>query len=183
MLIRKKWIVPIYPEYHTELFPDSILKTESPRDFIENAPNRNAISKVYISRSINRNLSPGDIIVFYRTASGGSAWYTSVATTIGVVQSVEAKIRDLDHFIELCRKRSVFSDEDLKRHWDYSPRSRPFVVNFLYLYSFPKRMNRKSLIETGIIGNFPPRGFESLNDKQFTDLLRGSGADRSITID
>ena len=33
-------------------------------------------------------LKPGDIIVFYRTADGGPAWYTSVATTIGVVQEV-----------------------------------------------------------------------------------------------
>ena len=28
-----KWIVPIYPQYHTELFPDSILNNESPEDF------------------------------------------------------------------------------------------------------------------------------------------------------
>nr|VFJ62710.1 MAG: hypothetical protein BECKDK2373B_GA0170837_111417 [Candidatus Kentron sp. DK] len=50
----RKWIVPVYPAYHTELFPDSILKTESAEDFVENAPNRNAISKVYISRAFNR---------------------------------------------------------------------------------------------------------------------------------
>jgi predicted nucleic acid-binding protein len=42
------FIVPIKPEYHTELFPDSILRTESPMNFIENEPHRNAISKVYI---------------------------------------------------------------------------------------------------------------------------------------
>ena len=41
-----KWIVPIYPEYHTELFPDSILNNESPLDFTENEPYRNAIKKV-----------------------------------------------------------------------------------------------------------------------------------------
>jgi hypothetical protein len=46
----RKFIVPIYPEYHTELLPDSILRTESPLDFVENRPNRNAIQKAYISR-------------------------------------------------------------------------------------------------------------------------------------
>jgi len=50
------FIVPIYPAYHTELFPDSILRTESPADFVENEPHRNAISKVYISWSMERNL-------------------------------------------------------------------------------------------------------------------------------
>src|SRR5690606_29348671 len=57
------YIVPIYPAYHTELFPDSILKTESPKEFVENEPHRNALSKVYISRSHKRNLKSGDIIV------------------------------------------------------------------------------------------------------------------------
>ncbi len=54
------YIVPIYPEYHTNLFPDSILRTKSPADFVENEPFRNAISKVYISRSIFRDLHCGD---------------------------------------------------------------------------------------------------------------------------
>lgn len=178
-----KWIVPIYPDYHTELFPDSVLRTESPADFVEHAPNRNAISKVYISRSMNRSLVPGDIIVFYRTASGGKAWYTSVATTLGVVQNVTKDIRDRDHFIELCRKRSVFSDEQLAEHWNYNPKNRPFIVNFLYLYSFPKRMNRAALVEAGIQGEFAPRGFERLSDDQFENLLRGSEVDRNIIVD
>ena len=62
------------------------------------------------TRSLNRDLTSGDIVVFYRTASGGSAWYTSVATTVGVVQSIITNIHDQDHFVHLCRTRSVFSD-------------------------------------------------------------------------
>ena len=89
----RKFIVPIYPEYHTELLPNSVLRTKSPFDFIENRPNRNAISKVYISRSVFRDLKAGDIIVFYRTAAGGPAYYTFVATTIGVVESVHVNIK------------------------------------------------------------------------------------------
>ena len=131
----------------------------------------------------DRGLNPGDIIVFYRTASGGSAWYTSVATTLGVVQSVEINIRDQNHFIALCRKRSVFSDQELVKHWNYSPGNRPFVVNFLYLYSFPTRMNRQALVEGGIIGHEPPRGFEPMTDEQFRRLLEGSHVDRRIIID
>lgn len=48
---RDAYIVPIYPEYHTELLPDSILNTESPEDFVEDSPHRNGISKVYVSRA------------------------------------------------------------------------------------------------------------------------------------
>lgn len=179
---QRKFIVPIYPEYHTELLPDSILNTESSADFVENKPNRNAIRKVYISRSIERNLKPGDIIVFYRTASDGFAHHTSVATTLGIVESVVKQIAGEEDFIRLCRKRSVFSDAELKKHWNYRPRNRPFVVNFLYVHSFPKRPNLATLKENGIIAE-APRGFEPLSDHAFSQLLEISNANKRLIID
>lgn len=176
----RKFIVPIYPEYHTNLFPDSILRTESPLDFIEHEPFRNAISKVYISRSLNRDLRSGDIIVFYRT--GG--YYKSVVTTLGVVEKVFTTIKDEHHFINLCRKRSVFSDEELKKQWAYST-YRPFVVNFLYSYSFPKRINLKRLIELGIIpdAESAPRGFEKISDESFNKIIKETGSNEYIIVD
>ncbi|MCK4829797.1 hypothetical protein KA005_79465 [bacterium] len=180
----KKFLVPIYPAYHTELFPDSILRTESPLDFVENKPNRNAIKKVYISRSFERDLESGDIIVFYRTASGGPAYYTSVTTTIGVVQNIITDIQSEEQFIEMCRKRSVFSDKELHDHWNYRRNNRPFVVNFLYVYTFPKRMNLKGLIDAGVIKSIEeaPRGFQRISDQQFRSILKGSNADRRFII-
>jgi hypothetical protein len=74
----RAFIVPIYPQYHTSLLPDSILRTESPADFVEQEPHRNAIRKVYVSWSIFRNLRRGDSIVFYRTGGyrcRNYAWY------------------------------------------------------------------------------------------------------------
>ena len=175
------FIVPIYPEYHTELFPDSILRTESPKDFVENEPHRNAISKVYISRSIERNLESGDIIIFYRT--GG--FYKSVVTTIGVVEIVIDNIASEEDFIRLCRKRSVFTDEDLSRHWNYKKHNRPFIVNFLYSYSFPSRLNMKRLIELGVIHSVDdaPRGFTEISLNNLKDILKESQSDESIAID
>lgn len=174
------FIVPIYPEYHTELFPDSILRTESPADFVESEPHRNAISKVYISRSIERNLEPGDVIVFYRT--GG--YHLSVVTTIGVVESVIDNIGSEADFIRLCRKRSVFTDQELSKHWNYRKNNRPFIVNFLYAYSFPKRINMKRLIEIGVIKNVDdaPRGFREITAGNLRDVLRECQADESIVV-
>jgi hypothetical protein len=177
------FIVPIYPEYHTELLPDSILNTESPDDFVENKPNRNAISKVYVSRSYERGLHSGDIIVFYRTKSGTApAHYTSVATTLGLVQDVVTKIPSKSAFIEACRKRSVFTDKELEKHWDYLPNNRPFVVNFLYVYSFPKRPNLMQLKNAHVIDE-APRGFEVLTPSAFNTLLELADADMHLIID
>jgi len=142
------YIIPIKPEYHTELFPDSILRTESADDFVENEPYRNAISKVYVSHSSTRNLKSGDIIVFYR--SGGI--YKGVATTIGIVEKTIIP-KDLNELVEVCRKRTVLTEKELKEYWERYPTNKPFVINFLYTFSFMKRINLKEMLETGILPN------------------------------
>ena len=178
-------LVPIYPEYHTELLPDSVLNNESPQDFIENEPHRNAIQKVYISRSFNRNIQKGDLILFYRT--GG--YYKGVITTIAVVESVYDNIPTEQKFIELCRKRSVFDDKELSRHWSYKyPNGKwvaPFIVNFLYIYTFPKRLNLASLIQLGVISDVTsaPRGFEAISKEKFEIIIKESKTDESYFID
>lgn len=174
------FFVPIYPSYHTELFPDSILNTESPMDYVENFPHRNAISKVYISRSYERGLSKGDIIVFYRT--GG--YYEGVVTTLGIVENTIDGILNKQEFIQHCRKRSVFTDAQLSEQWDHSPSLHPFIVNFLYLYSFNKRINLKRLIELNIIKdiNSVPRGFMLLSSRNVNDILKECFVDESIIV-
>jgi predicted nucleic acid-binding protein len=175
------YIVPIWQDYHTDLLPDSILRNESPADFVEQFPHRNAIRKVYISRSINRDLHRGDTIVFYRT--GG--YYKGVATTVGVVEKVHTQIGDAVHFISLCRKRSVFTDKELIEWWDFKRFNRPYIVEFLYAYSFTKRPNMKELIDHGIIRdvNSAPRGFEPLSKEQFRAILQLAQADPRALVD
>ncbi|MGA9048045.1 MAG: PIN domain-containing protein [Dehalococcoidia bacterium] len=177
------FIVSIYPKYHTELFPDSILQTESPADYVENEPYRNAISKVFISRSMERGLSSGDVIVFYRTADAYPAYYHSVVTTIGVVENVITNIKDENDFIELAAKRSVFSNGSLSQEWKRSL-YRPFIVNFLYVYSLPKRINLQKLIEIGVIPstNDVPRGFTQITVPNLKDILKECQADESIAV-
>jgi hypothetical protein len=175
------FLVPIYQEYHTELLPDSILKTESAVNFIENEPHRNAISKVYISRSVERGLKTGDIIIFYRT--GGK--YKGVISTIGMVENIIADIKDENDFIRKCRKRSVFTDDELREHWNYNKRLRPFIVNFLYVYSFPKRVNLNELINLGIIKDIEsaPRGFKRISKRHFEIIIKETQTNARIIVD
>ena len=174
------FLVPIYEQYHTELFPDSILRTESPADFVENEPHRNAIRKVYISRSIERNLIPGDIVVFYRT--GG--YYRGVVSTLGIVEDVVLDIPNESSFVQLCRRRSVFTDAQLSEHWNYRQNSRPFIVNFLYAYSLPRRINLKRLIEMHIVRDIEsaPRGFTPITQPQLQAILEESKSDARIVV-
>lgn len=173
------YIVPIYPEYHTELLPDSILNTESPEEFIEDFPHRNCINKVYVSRAMEPYPVAGDILVFYRTGSK----YKSVVTTIGEVLETKFDFQNEDDFILYCRKKSVYPEQSLREMWRYSWK-KPFVVNFLYVYSFPHRINMEKLIELKVLldVNDAPRGFKLITKEQFEKILKATKSDESFII-
>lgn len=182
-LSRKKnvFIVPIYDSYHTELLPDSILNNESPLEYVEDFPHRNGICKVYVSRAMRPHPQKGDILVFYRT--GG--YYKSVVTTIGIVQEMIYNIQSEEEFINHCRKGSVFPESELKAMWNHNKFTKPFVVRFMYTYSFPHRINMKRLIELGILASVEdaPRGFRPISEKQFNLILKETRSDESFIID
>jgi len=180
------FIVPIYPHYHTELLPDSILKTESADRFIDNAPHRNSISKVYISRSFERNIKRGDLVVFYRTAEPGkSGYYSSVISTIAIVEDKIDNIKSEEEFILKCRKRSIFTDDELKKHWDWS-KTKPFLINFLSVYSFPlgKRLNRQKLLELGVLDGSKDelRGLKKISRAHLDSILKETETNESIIV-
>ena len=120
------------------------------------------------------------MIIFYRT--GGR--YKSVVTTIGVTEKVIDNITTEEDFIRLCRKRSVFTDAELSSHWNRNKSYRPFIVKFLYVYSFPKRINLDRLIEIGVIPSVDdaPRGFTEISKENLVDILRECEVDEGIIV-
>lgn len=178
---RNTYIVPIYEQYHTELLPDSILNTESPLEFVEDFPHRNGISKVYVSRAMHPHPTKGDLLVFYRT--GG--YYKSVISTIGLVQEVIYDIKTESDFIKQCMKGSVFPEAELKAMWNYNKNSRPFVVRFLYVYSFPHRINMQRLIDLKVLQGVDdaPRGFKLITKNQLETILKDTKSNESFIVD
>ncbi|MDD5773109.1 MAG: PIN domain-containing protein [bacterium] len=170
------YIIKIEPQYHTELFPDSILTIESPKDFIENKPYRNAISKVYISHSKDRYLKSGDILVIYRKGETTPKIYSSTVTTICIVENVKNNLTSFEELLAICRKRTVISEDELKtKYWDKYPDYKPFVINFLYAHSFPTP--KPTLNDLNILGIIPditnmPRGFIKMNREHFNSLVK-----------
>jgi hypothetical protein len=58
-------------------------------------------------------------------------------------------------------------------------------VDFLYSYSFPKRLNLRKLIEIGVISDVTnmPRGFGRLTTDQFKNIIKETGSDESFIVD
>lgn len=171
------YTIPIKPQYHTDLFPDSKLKTEKVQDFLDNHPYRNSISKSYISHSYFRDLKRGDILVFYRSSGNvGNNIYKGVITTICIVENVHTDLQSLDELKRLCRKRTILSDDELYEYWERYIPNRPFVIDFLYAFSFKKRLTLKELLDNNILPSMDVlRTINKMNRENFTKLISLSG--------
>lgn len=176
----KKLFLPIEPQYHTRLLPDSVLKNEV--DLIGEEPQRYALQKVYISFSFARNMQPGDFILLYRIgATPGRKGYESVITTLGVIQEAHYDFSSKEEFFKCCENRSVFSKDELETFWR-EKRSKLLVVKFIVVGSFNQKVTLQYLWNNGII-SFPngPRPFDSLTDNQFDSILRQAETEFYIT--
>ena len=175
---KKKLFMPIMPEYHTKLFPDSILKTEESGDFIDQIAYRYALQKVYISwTTVANNAQPGDLVLFYRMGDEGTnKKYSSVVSTIGVVESIISHFDNREDFLSHCQNRSVFTLDDLNSFWNNEWRQRNMkVMKFLFVKNLKKRPTLEVLWEEEIIP--PPNGprqFTEMSDVHFNLLLERS---------
>lgn len=167
-----KMILPIKPQYHTSLFPDSKLNTEL--EYIGNIPHRYALQKVYITWSYETNLKPGDLLLFYRMGDTDPKKYSSVITTVGVIDDVICSFSNEAEFLSYCQNRSVFTTEELKYFWQ-KYRYNLKVLKFVYVKSLTNRKNLDYLWRNGIVEpGKGPRPFTRITDAQFSMILRDS---------
>lgn len=179
------WLLSIYPHWHTRLFPDSILKTES-STIIHDTSETNSINKVYIGYMYGMTqLQVGDRLVIYRTAEKGrSAEYSSVATSICVVEDVRTRssFSSEQDFTDYSQKNSVFSEQELSGLYRKSCDNEMVVVRMTYNLALPKRPNRhKLIVDCGIERDAYP-GFMKLNQIQFKKILEHGEAYESLII-
>lgn len=169
-----KMILPIAPKFHTDLFPDSQLNTEKGLDLLGNIPHRYALQKVYISWAPERNINSGDLLLFYRMGETNYKRYSSVITTIGVVEQVISEFTDLNDFLSYCQNRSVFNLEELKSFWN-NHRFNLKVIKFVYVKSLSNNLNLDYLWKRNIL-QFPngPRPFTRITNEQFEQILQDS---------
>lgn len=183
-----KYLLAIYPKYHTQLFPDSILITES-SSIIHDVSHTNSIHKVYISKiPMTSNFKPGDIIVIYRTADEGkAAYYSAVASSICIVEEVRTinSFVSKEEFISYCSKYSVFDLDELNEWYDdnhYKTRYPCYVLKFTYNIALPKRPNRATLINHVKIDPDERWSCIQLTDRQFRQILELGEVNESFVI-
>lgn len=177
-----KFMLSIWPKYHTMMFPDSKLNTEK-NHIIEDLSITNSIEKIYLSGADLSGYSKGDIVVIYRTADAGrGATYSSVATSICIVEEVKSiyDFRDYNEFENYCIKHSVFNKSELDSFW----RSKKYesLIKMLYNVAIPKRVIRQKLIEQVRLNASDRWVSVSLTDEQFEKIIELGDVNESLII-
>lgn len=167
-----KMILPIMSQFHTSLFPDSKLSREI--DYMTNVPHRYALQKVYITWAFADNLSSGDLLLFYRMGDTYPKKYSSVITTIGVIDEVIDNFSDEEDFLRYCQNRSVFTMDQLKEFWS-KHRYNLKVLKFVYVKTLSKKVTLDFLQQNGIVEPCQgPRPFSRITNEQFELILNES---------
>ena len=172
---KQKFILPIMAKYHTSLLPDSILKTEKQINFMGPDAQKYALQKVYISWAPERNINPGALILFYRMGEEGSnKKYSSVLTTLGMVDRIYYNFKTKDDFLKHCQNRSVFSKAELDDFWN-KHQYHLMVLKFVFVRSLKSRLTLDYLHQLGVVE--PPKGprpFMRISDDVFKKILLDS---------
>ena len=182
---RKFYVLSIYPEYHTLLFPDSKLNTEDEEEFIQDVSYTNGIFKRYVGKMYGLgNIKPGDVLLIYRTKDekAKTAKYNSVLTSMCIVIKTK-NIMEFKTFEEFKNYMNVYNpltDEELKIYYYYPSgyrRHNSYIIDMLYNVPLKKR-----LVFKYIHGKFFPTvnipdkywGFYDLTKEQVLKIIEDS---------
>lgn len=177
------FLLSLYPQWHTRLLPDSILKNED-ADIVEDVSHTNSIHKVYLAAMSGMEvLRRGDVILIYRTNDGqGPARFRSVATSICVIEEYRSihSFASREEFLAYCRPYSVFSEQELDSFW--TRKRYPHVIRFTYNIALKKRITRGEMIEDVGLSADAYWGFMQISHDQFLEIAHRGMIDESLVI-
>lgn len=181
----RKFLLAIYPRYHTPLFSDSILKNEERKseDLVKDVSFSNSIHKMYICfMPQTAELRKGDILVIYRTSDKqGLASYRSVVTSICQVEEVKRRsdFIDIDQYLSYTKSYSIFSDHDL-RFWFY--KKKIVIIKMTYNIALGKKVTRGMLLKNTDLKSDDYWGFMKLTDSQFDYILKEGKVNENFIV-
>ena len=160
--------LPISHEYHTDLFPDMILKNEDMHLYEDNVTHRYAIEKIYLTGASVKGTKPGDILLIYRMGEASYKNYSSVVSGVAIVQEI-VPTKNVNDCIAKCKDRSIFSEEQIRKiYYKFST-----IVKLLDYLPFKHKVTLDELRKNGIVGQCSgPRSFDLLTKENFETIYK-----------
>lgn len=164
------YFLPIFPQYHTDLFPDNILKNENMHLYEDNKAHRYALEKIYLSGSYKVCAKPGDIVLLYRTGDRYPKKYSSVLTGMAVIEEI-IFTKSVDECIEKCKNRSIFDENEIR--YLYFEKKYTVIVKLLDCGTFKNKVKLEQLYANKIVEEGSgPRSFDIISKTQFETIYR-----------
>lgn len=181
---KRKFLLSIYPKYHTKLFPDSILRNEDRYELIKDVNYTNSIHKIYLCfMPGTADLQKGDLLAIYRTNDYlGPAKYRSVVTSICQVEEVKTKqdFANVLEFIKYANSYSIFEEKELA-DW-FASKKDLIVIKMTYNIALTKRVTRGYLLDEVGIPSQIYWGFFQLSEAQFNSILTKGEINENLII-
>lgn len=155
----EKFIVPIRPRYHNDLFADISdnargLFAHDPRMY---GPQANTIKKAYLSHANTKSVRPGSLLLFYRTHDRKSV------ECIGVVEQTY-RGKDIGKVLPLVSKRTVYSKTEIEEQLERET----LIILFRLLRTFPP-IRHGVLERAGIKG--PIQSMRKITHEQYVKCI------------
>jgi hypothetical protein len=160
-----KFIVPIKPDYHNDLFAD--ISDTSRGLFADDplmySPQSNTIKKAYICHANTSQIQAGDLLLFYRSHDRQSI------ECIGVVEQTY-RGRDINKVVPMVSKRTVFSSKQI----EILLSKKALVILFRLLKTFPPIEN--SLLAAAEIKQ-PIQSIRKIEHDQYLQCFKKTSSD------
>lgn len=167
----KKFVVPIYPEFHDRLFTDSKIRQPKLYEFAKKfIVEGNTIKKVYISHSRIKAVKPSDLLLFYRSGSHKKV------TSLGVVETVYTGIGDIDEILKIVGKRTVFTRGEIE-----AMKKPILIILFRHHFHFKHPLHLDELKAKDILRG-PPQSITEIKHRSYVKIKEKGGIDERFTI-
>lgn len=155
----RKFIIPILPEYHNDLFADTsdVAQGLFADDSVMYSPQANTIKKAYVCHSNTTEIRPGDLLFFYRTHDRKSV------ECVGVAEQIY-RGQDADKVLPLVSKRTVYTRGEVEE-W---LRRETLVILFRFIRSFSP-VRQETLSRAGIVS--PIQSVRRITNEQYQNCF------------
>lgn len=159
-----KYVIPIKPEFHRILFPDYKSPFDAQLQLFQPENNAgNAIKLAYLCHAPIKQMSPGDIVIFYRTGD------EKTITSIGVVEDYQS-LEDPMVIAQLVSRRTVYTMKQIEEMAEKSTR----VMLFRLIRHFVTPANFSWLKTNQIVkGNI--QSIQSISHDAFERVILHAG--------
>ena len=151
--------------------PGDLFATAWSNGTAERTSPSNSIRKVYLGYTPTKDVRPGTLVAFYRSADGELGVRSAIAA-IGIVERYD-HISDYEQAISLIAKRSVYTSEEIDI---LAGRKGLKALTFLFYGYLSQALGYPDLERHGLLAG-PPQSFVGLSGeklKTLTEMILGN---------